>query len=137
MKTIKVSEATNIQLDWLVAKCEGRTPSLHEYSKGEGRWFILMQTGIYRTVCAFSTECSQMGPIIEREGISTNVNYQDDAFGEVMHRVGWKASLWNSSVPGSPGFLQWAYGDTALEAAARCRVMSKLGDTVEVPEELM
>jgi hypothetical protein len=26
MKTIKVAEATNVQLNWLVAKCEGYLP---------------------------------------------------------------------------------------------------------------
>jgi hypothetical protein len=47
MKTIKVSEATNIQLDWLVAKCEGyvwvpiKRPSrcfdCHHYEEQQGR----------------------------------------------------------------------------------------------------
>ncbi len=132
MKTIKVSEATNLQLDWLVAKCEGRTPSLHEYSKGQGDWFILMQTGVYRTVCAFSTEWSQMGPISEREHI-----------GAEWFVSGWKAA---QNYAGQPykdaphlsliGVRHVTYGATRLVAEARCYVASKLGDTVEVPKEL-
>lgn len=118
MKTIKVSDATNVQLDWLVAKCEDRTPSLHEYSRGQGEWFILMQTGVYRTVCAFSTEWSQMGPIIEREKIATLCPASGD--------------FWNARKSGTHIYYE---GPTPLIAAARCYVTSKLGETVEVPEE--
>ena len=40
-------------------------------------------------------------------------------------------------VPGTAGFLQWAYGPTPLIAAMRCYCSFKLGDEVDVPEELM
>lgn len=120
-KQIKVAEATDMQLDWLVATCQGRTPSLHEYSKREGRWFILMQTGMYRTVCAFSTEWSQMGPIIDREEIT--IDYRDSET---------QARKWTGD-----DFIHALAGKKrGLIAAARCYVASKLGETVEVPEEL-
>ena len=140
MKTINVSEATKTQLNWLVAIALGaqqvKTPEsqswmLHWPSPLFGdqpRWSMDAQ--------GYTTDWSQMGPIIEREGINMSVNYQDDALGEVMHRVGWKADMWNNSVPGTSGFLKWAYGDTVLVAAARVYVMAKLGKEVEVPEEL-
>ena len=83
-----------------------------------------------------TTDWSQGGPIIEREGINLSIDYQDDALSNDMVQIGWKANLWNNSVPGTPGFLQWSYGPTPLIAVARCFVASKLGEVVEVPEEL-
>ena len=68
-----------------------------------------------------STDWAQGGPIIERERISvdnqTNVNPER-----------WGAVIW--------GVVGWFYGDSILEAAMRCYVASKLGDEVEIPEEL-
>jgi hypothetical protein len=84
-----------------------------------------------------STDWSQGGPIIEREKINLSVDYQDDALSLDMIPIGWKANLWNNSVPGTPGFLQWAYGPTPLIAAMRCYVASKLGDNIEIPKELL
>ena len=85
----------------------------------------------------FSRKWEAGGPIIQREGINLSVDYQDDALSDDMVQIGWKGNLWNNSVPGTAGFLQWAYGPTPLIAAMRCYVASKLGDEVEVPEELL
>jgi hypothetical protein len=64
-----------------------------------------------------STDWSQGGPIIEREGIA--VGMADDF---------WQAHL--------SEFHLWENGPTPLIAAMRCYVASKLGDEVDVPEEL-
>lgn len=63
----------------------------------------------------FSTDWAQGGPIIERELI--NITHDDVWTAEDVY-----------------GETQW--GDTALQAAMRCYVASKLGDEVEIPEEL-
>jgi hypothetical protein len=84
----------------------------------------------------YSTDWKLAGPLIEREGINLSVDYQDDALTLDMVAIGWKANLWNNSVPGTAGFLQWATGPTPLIAAMRCFVTSKLGDEVDIPEEL-
>ena len=136
MKTIQVATAEGHALSWLVAKCDGRSPSIHEYSKDKGSYFVLMQKGVHRTECNFSENWAQGGPVIQREGINLSVDYQDDALTDDMIAIGWKANLWNNSVPGTSGFLQWAYGSTPLVAAMRCFVASKLGKEAEVPEEL-
>jgi hypothetical protein len=60
----------------------------------------------------YSTDWAQGGAIIEREGIALI--------------PGWTAER--------PGFS--ADGETALIAAMRCYVASKLGDEVEIPSEL-
>jgi len=113
-----------------VAKCEGREllmhpngmgtlsfdASLHPYMadlEKPGRW----------QVYAPSTNWSQGGPIIEREIVSIDKE-------EGGKR--WAAFAWRSDRD-----LQRAIGPTPLIAAMRCYVASKLGDTVEVPNELL
>ena len=97
---IKVSEATPVQLDWMVAKCEGAyLPAPYSYSTN---WLF-------------------GGPLIEREGINT---YQ-------MQDGTWQANL---DYGMTDELIYW--GPTPLIAAMRCFVVSKLGDEVDVPEEL-
>ena len=67
----------------------------------------------------YSTDWSQGGPIIEREEIAL----WPDAEG------GWLASADNGK---GCDF----HGPTPLIAAMRCYVASKLGDEVEIPEDL-
>jgi len=62
----------------------------------------------------------QGGPIIEREGIAIGKN------GPVGTTTAYEASI-SSAI---------YYGPTPLIAAMRCYVASKLGDEVEVPDEL-
>lgn len=102
---MKTSELTGAALDWAVAVCEHNVGWEPE---GEDRDY-------------YSTDWSQGGPIIEREGI--NVWVFDD--------VTWKAE--NPFVG-----VDCVYeGDTPLIAAMRCYVASKLGDTVEIPAEVL
>jgi hypothetical protein len=67
-----------------------------------------------------STNWAQGGPIIEREEICI----------DKVARENWCACV--RSVKNS----LWLYGPTPLIAAMRCYVASKLGETIEVPEEL-
>jgi hypothetical protein len=67
----------------------------------------------------YSTDWSQGGPIIEREKI-TIVGFD-------------QLDTWNAHQDGWP-FIEHA--PTPLIAAMRCYVASKLGDEVEIPEEL-
>lgn len=178
MKKIQVSTATNNQLDWLVAKCEGHDVVVLTVAEQRDRWLqdaetpeereklaaeydqhfaphatpqirILAEDGYKRqpylseaagriggAEFQYTTNPAQMWPIIDREGINISVDYQDDALSDAMVQIGWKGNLWNNSVPGTAGFLQWSYGPTSLIAAARCYVASKLGEVVEIPEEL-
>ena len=65
----------------------------------------------------FSTDWAEGGPIIEREGIDLQCQNSD---------------LWAADL----GLEGSVYGETPLIAAMRCYVASKLGDEVEIPEEL-
>ena len=71
------------------------------------------------------TKCwSIAGPIIEREGINLD-NYAKNP----------QWSAWTPAPERKSGEAQ-AYGPTPLIAAMRCYVASKLGDDVNIPEEL-
>jgi hypothetical protein len=119
MKTIKVSEATGPALDWLVAKCQGFAPFT------DGISWIVHDAGTYKLLPEYSTDPAQAYPIIDREEISTL--HTGDA-------AKWKAHVWDDK---REDFWPVMYGPTTLIAAMRCRVVSKLGETVEVPEALV
>jgi hypothetical protein len=72
----------------------------------------------------FSTDWAQGGPIIEREEIS--IEYGRAEF----------KSEWIAYKLGLPDEDNPQGGPTPLIAAMRCYVASKLGDEVEIPEEL-
>ena len=113
---IKVSEATPVQLGWMVAKCEGR----EMYIQNREVWFTDSSTHPDGAETAYD-DWPLCGPIIEREGINT---YQ-------MQDGTWQANL---DYGMTDELIYW--GPTPLIAAMRCFVVSKLGDEVDVPEEL-
>lgn len=121
MKTVKVSEASGVVLDWLVAKCEGF--SYEHYEHNRKKW----AKGDYRPRHWMpSTDPAQGWPIIEREMQAHGFDvWKTPDMNEC-------AATYTRGVPS-----EYVFGPTALIAAMRCRVVSKLGETVEVPEELL
>lgn len=117
-KVLRTGELTGAALDWAVAKCEGCS---EKRLNNAGMWMHIRQQGAFR----FSTEWSHGGPIIEREHLSIEATH-------VGGRVGGLDDRWMASDRGH--CTEFAYAP--LIAAMRCYVASKLGDTVEVPEEL-
>jgi hypothetical protein len=113
MKSIKVSELTGAALDWAVAQIE--KPRLSQ-SFARKNVVVLAHGGLY----APTIDWAQGGPIIEREEIDTV-------------KVGVKQ--WRGRI--EAGNPVSGYGPTYLIAAMRCYVASKVGDTVEVPKELL
>ena len=109
---MKTADLEGAALDWAVAKCEdycifiGTQAYAPDVYGGEGR--VLFEP---------STDWAQGGPIIEREKLFL-----------IPHQGHW------SSRPYAGG--DFTYGPTPLIAAMRCYVASKLGDEVDVPEEL-
>jgi hypothetical protein len=74
---------------------------------------------------SYSTDWAQGGPIVEREGMGLWV-YQWNEQGEAEQ--GWYAEDKDGD--------HVQAGPTPLTAAMRCYVASKLGDEVEVPDEM-
>lgn len=115
---MKTSELHGAALDWAVAKCLGHTPKVGRNPYGIGV-ILSHYDGPY------STEWQYGGPVIERESIG------------LWHRQRehWEATTeWTANKQGIP-FEQT--GETPLIAAMRCFIASKLGDEVEIPEDIM
>ena len=112
---IKTDELQGSALDWAVAKCE----KVDDYILYES--FMTRWTDDEGDTYRYSTDWAQGGPIIEREGIHIK-----------KHPSDWIALPYDSV------FSEEAYqqGPTPLIAAMRCYVATKLGDEVEIPEEL-
>ena len=106
---IKVSEASGPALDWMVAKCEGVKV---EKIMGLSLW---SSANWHR----YSTDWAQGGPIIAREGITLR---------NFIQGARWDAEIDDLALESGP---------TPLIAAMRCLCASKLGDEVEVPDELI
>ena len=115
---MKVVDAIGAQLDWMVAKCEG-----DEFVAAPGVNGIGMEYEATR----YSTNWAQGGPIIEREGINVG---RHEWMGPSMEVISWSAERYATEKPGKQ------IGPTPLIAAMRAYVTSKLGDEVDVPEEL-
>lgn len=122
MKKIKVSEAKGRQLDWLVAECEGHGDRwLSRWREGGDRRFTYCEV-VYK----YTERPEQMWPIIEREGISVVQDYVTQK---------WVGAFWHEHLD-FRALSKSAGSPSALIAAARCYVVSKLGEEVEVPDEL-
>jgi len=108
---MKVADMQGTALDWAVAKCEGREVRAWAVHRRLGR-------------CNYSTDWTQGGAILEREKIG--LDYYPDG----SHADG---GAWGAST--NEGTIH-ALGPTALIAAMRCYVLSKIGEELEVPKEL-
>lgn len=115
---MKTSELTGAALDWVVAKCEGEDYSPAVTYNGIGQ---------ESPPTNYSTDWAQGGPVIERE----MKEFGFDLWSGAHVPTGQFAATYCRGVPDS-----YVYGPTPLIAAMRCYVASKLGETVEVPEEL-
>lgn len=146
---IKTSELTKSALNWAVAVCEG-WKTVHVNG-------VLMLRNYHPDAAhtphcyvedfGYSTNWAQGGPIIDLEGISTILCSGD---------LGEPSSYWVATAEKQS--WGWGYdpyheqdeeksmqlyksetytGPTPLIAAMRCYCATKLGDTVDVPDELV
>lgn len=151
---IKTSVLTGPALDWAVAKCEGRGLQRNPMGAqgGHGWWIweetpsgkggILIGKSVYMEIGPHtqpktrnsgdryspSTDWAQGGPIIARGHINLVNDFAD---GHPYVRV------WYANAPRQDPVEGTLSGLTPLTAAMRCYVASKLGDTVDIPEELL
>ena len=154
MKTMKTSELTGKALDWAVAKCEG----WEEWGWDNGEFPAFnARNGDYSFLLLArfcpSSHWASAGPIIEREGI-TIIRCDDtfakdsEGFTTTERTPVWCASTGQHGVEVSTEHQQHdamyqiyeeevTYGPTPLIAAMRAYAARKLGDVVEVPDELL
>ena len=126
MKTVQVSEVVGNTLDWLVAKSEGHESRCAWMLEKDG--YIAWQNyeqAWGNPIPKYSTDWALCGPIIEREGIS--LCYAED------NPKGMEWYAYDTIQSPDDDVI---FASTPLVAAIRCYVASKLGDTVEVPDEI-
>lgn len=124
---VKTSELTGKALNWAVALAEGHQPPLLRVLRGNVA-LPCADDPMWCDYLDYSTDWAQGGPIIEREGINTNKYVADPLYSEPY----WIGTTWEKAKVD-----RWMRGPTPLIAAMRCFVASKLGDEVDIPEELL
>lgn len=136
---IKIAELTDLALDWVVAKCQGYVSEWDDVFND----FWLEQNNVRHTRLGNyrpSINWPQGGPIIEREEIALR-KHSSGAWFAMM------SSDHGDSEGGRWSMFTWDKGDkqrqirfsgpAPLIAAMRCYVASKLGEEVDIPEELL
>jgi len=127
---MKTSDLTGAALDWAVAKCE--------------KWFAEKGTPHNEALAleyfkfSPSTDWAQGGPIIEREGICIRpprLTLATNGSTVSAKADGWFATNY-TEFEGQALPRISRFGPTPLIAAMRCYVASKLGDEVDIPDEM-
>jgi hypothetical protein len=124
---METSELTGAALDWAVARCEGL---LCFGYRTDGKRFAVEDSDGQVEGFMPATDWAQGGPIIEREGISLT-SYLDEEDPYWIGSVECQYKNFNATA------YYEEYGPTPLIAAMRCYVVSKLGDTIDIPDELL
>lgn len=106
MAQFNVSQLTGVALDWAVWKID------HSHASTDDELLAALRP------FNPSTNWAQGGPIIEREKIS----------------IDWFSNGSCAATINGCGFV--GFGDSVLEAAMRCYVASKMGDVVDIPDDL-
>lgn len=118
MIEVKTAELIGPALDWAVAKADGVSIRLLSKDNPQEKWQVQKQwrmDGPYWP----SQDWSQCGPLIAKHRVS--IIYSD----EVCNPCAWTDST-----------ADW-HAETPIIAACRAIVAAKLGDTVQVPKELI
>ena len=121
---IKTSELVGKPLNWAVATCFGYSDLRRDSHQFAGALVMSDKDGKTFQLNDFSpsTGWSQGGPIIEQETISVvPCESMEEWAADAQFRQG----------------VETQYGPTPLIAAMRCFVFSRLGDEVDVPDELL
>ena len=129
---VKVNDAERETLNWMVAKAmgllaAGRVVVDFKYMSGESpvRWEPQLST-YYSSAYSPTTDWAHGGPIIEWKMIELTRGTENSN--------GWTATI---DLYEGDAMRESCTGPTPLIAAMRCYVASKLGDEVEVPDELI
>lgn len=118
---LKTNELKDAALDWAVRHALNGRPPIDYVPNRDN----------------FSTCWNKAGPILEREDLNvTRYTHSEvtESGQEVYRKDGWTAFTTSSAYWMAP---TRCYGPTPLIAAMRCYCASKLGEFVEVPDELL
>ena len=121
---METSELTGVALDWAVAKCENLTPKIPAHTENwTNKWLLYSDcNGQDHLLPSYVNTWALAGPIIEREAIW-------------VKKI--TTGLWVARLNNEDYWHSGVQGQTLIEAAMRCYVASKLGEEVDIPDELM
>ena len=122
---MKTSELIDEKLDWAVSKAEGRDMYVDDCGD------ICFRDGEFGD---YSTNWSQGGPIIEREIFKLFKNIGGTFTAQIKTRVSYYSPTYDANI-GRDEVISRS-GPTPLIAAMRCYCCAKLGDEIDIPEEL-
>lgn len=120
---INTFELTGAALDYAASKCAG-----HSFVHKENEYMLdgrIFQRGGASIERKYSTNPSEGLPILEREKILLSYDYDTETCEAEMY------------VDDELEMMKWGSGPTYLIAGFRCLVACKLGDVVEIPDELL
>ncbi len=132
---IQTQSLTGPALDWAVATCEGFVNLHRRELKGyEVPTFVLAmdkggQGWVEFDTLDYDQDWARSGPIIEQESIGIQMAYPAEDGKPAL----WYAAKFATSINAPPR----AHGPTALVAAMRVYVLSRLGEEVDVPDILL
>ena len=131
---MKTQELEGAALDWAVAKCEQAEGM--NIREGYGGSLLVVDANDFGAPANYSTDWAQGGPIIERELSKLFKNVGGTYTAQIKKEIPIPEEDRGTSL--STHYTDWCNkaGPTPLIAAMRCYVASKLGDEVEIPEEL-
>lgn len=119
----KTKELKGAALNWAVETLE--ICRMREAGEHVKEWWVLEKQF---NPSPYSTDWLWGGPILERERIGV----------KVASNGKWRATTAEAiDVPGGTFAYVEATAETPLEAVSRCYVASRLGDIVDVPNQLM
>ena len=144
---IKTRDLTRRALDWAVAKADGRLGATIRDETRPGTSIIDIDFDEFGELVAYmpgrrgdpyipytpSTDWSQGGPIIDRELLQVAPHFHSAGYKHPKGQWYWVAHVLG---PNNMDENHEQHGPTALIAAMRCYVASKLGDEVDIPNEL-
>lgn len=139
MQKIKIADAPNIAINWLVAKAEGHPVEIRATVSTAGKHLRLLfnqrWVGGHERWDEWrpTTDPAQAWPIIDRHPEMQLYPWG----GEPDERAGeLQCACLPAPIVGGARYRTW-FGKTKIIAAMRCYCASKYGDEVEVPEELL
>jgi hypothetical protein len=131
---MKTAELSGAQLDWAVCKAAGMFEAYPKFLKPGT--FLKAWQGNSSYYLHPSLDWAQGGPIIEREHLTLRAIWENGKPRQKGLLAAWRCDLdFKDGVMTLGKILE--YGETPLIAAMRCYVASKLGDEVEIPQELI
>jgi hypothetical protein len=133
---MRVKDLEGSQLDWAVAKAEG---GLYQGASVRDAFWMWPGAPVRYSVRApdYSAAWALGGPLIELGNISVSRNLSNDEVSKGVFHL--NPTDWLAQIDYSVLLMAYSYsatGPTPLIAAMRCYALSKLGEEIEIPEDL-